>query len=138
MRRQNGRGSRVTQAQSHRRKSLKLGSTRSKAQAGKIILASFRKAVGDLIGVVKNGSNRDSKLSGYFRKTFLGGTVMETRAVQLRSHQTNIDHYENILKTVLSDLERQFVQRRVSEERLAIAMLQFMSPSAPSSGYDCP
>jgi len=61
--------------------------------------------------------------------------VRYRRAVQLRSHQTNIDHYENILKTVLSDLERQFVQRRVSEERLAIAMLQFMSPSAPSRGH---
>jgi len=48
---------------------------------------------------------------------------METRTVQLRIHQTNIDRYENMLKTVLTDLERQFVQKRVSEERLAIAML---------------
>ena len=44
---------------------------------------------------------------GYFKKAF-EGTVMETRTVQLRIHQTNIDRYENMLKTVLTDLERQF------------------------------
>jgi hypothetical protein len=48
---------------------------------------------------------------------------METRAVQLRTRQANVERYENMLKTVLTDLERQFVQKRVSEERLAIAML---------------
>ena len=63
---------------------------------------------------------------------------MATRIVQLRTHQTNIDRYENMLKTQLSDVERQFVQRRLSEERFTIALLQFMSPSAPSGGYDCP
>jgi hypothetical protein len=63
---------------------------------------------------------------------------MATRIVQLRSHQTNIDRYENMLKTELSDVERQFVQRRLSEERFTIAQLQFMSPSAPSGGYDRP
>ena len=61
---------------------------------------------------------------------------MATRSVELRTHQTNIDHYENMLKTRLSDLEREFVQKRLSEERLTIAMLQFMSPSAPSRGHD--
>jgi hypothetical protein len=63
---------------------------------------------------------------------------MATRIVQLRTHQTNIDRYENMLKTELSDVERQFVQRRLSEERFTIALLQFMSRSAPSSGYDRP
>jgi hypothetical protein len=52
---------------------------------------------------------------------------MATRIVQLRTHQTNIDRYENMLKTQLSDVERQFVQRRLSEERFTIALLQFMS-----------
>jgi hypothetical protein len=61
---------------------------------------------------------------------------MATRIVELRTHQTNIDRYENMLKSELSDVERQFVQRRLSEERFTIALLLFMSPSAPSSGYD--
>jgi hypothetical protein len=63
---------------------------------------------------------------------------MATRIVELRAHQTNIDRYENMLKTKLSDLEREFVQKRLSEERLTIAMLQFMSPSAPSRGQGLP
>ena len=58
---------------------------------------------------------------------------METRTVQLRTHQKNIDRYENMLKTELSDDERQFVQRRLSEERFTTALLQFMS--APK-GFD--
>ena len=63
---------------------------------------------------------------------------MEKRIVQLRTHQKNISRYENMLKTELTDLERQFVQKRLSEERFTIALLQFMSPSAPSDGYDRP
>ena len=63
---------------------------------------------------------------------------MATRIVELRAHQTNIDRYENMLKTQLSDLEREFVQKRLSEERLTIAMIQFMSPSAPSRGLGLP
>ena len=52
---------------------------------------------------------------------------MEKRTVQLRTHQKNIDRYENMLKTELTDRERQLVQRRLSEERFTIALLQFMS-----------
>jgi len=63
---------------------------------------------------------------------------VETRIVQLRTHQKNIDRYENMLKTELTDHQRQFVQRRLSEERFTIALLQFMSPSSPSRGYDRP
>jgi hypothetical protein len=58
---------------------------------------------------------------------------METRIVQLRTHQKNIVRYENMLKTELTDLERQFVQKRLSEELFTIALLQYMS--APK-GFD--
>jgi hypothetical protein len=54
---------------------------------------------------------------------------VERRTVQLRTHQKNIDRYEDMLKTELTDLERQFVQKRLSEERFTIALLQYMSPS---------
>jgi len=60
---------------------------------------------------------------------------METRIVQLRTRQKNIDRYEDLLETKLSKAERQYIEKRLSEERLAIAMLQFMS--APK-GYDLP
>jgi len=54
---------------------------------------------------------------------------MNIRLVRLRTHQRNIDRYEDMLKTKLTDVEREFVEKRLSEERLAIAVLQFMSPS---------
>jgi hypothetical protein len=55
--------------------------------------------------------------------------------VHLRTHQKNIDRYEALLKTKLTDAERQSLEKRLSEERLAIAVLQFMGP-APPKGYD--
>jgi hypothetical protein len=56
---------------------------------------------------------------------------MDQRFVRLRTHQMNIAHYENVLNTKLTDDERAFIERRLSEERLRTAMLQFMNPSAP-------
>ena len=40
-----------------------------------------------------------------------------------------------MLNTKLTDAEKRFVEKRLSEERLAIAMLQFMGPS-PSAPKD--
>ena len=54
---------------------------------------------------------------------------MNIRVVRLRTHQRNIDRYEGMLNTKLTDAEKRFVEKRLSEERLAIAMLQFMEPS---------
>ena len=54
---------------------------------------------------------------------------METRIVQLRTHQKNMSRYENMLKTELTDPEWEFVQKRLSEERFTIAPLQYMSAS---------
>ena len=58
---------------------------------------------------------------------------METRIARLRTHQKNIDRYEGLLKTKLNEIERQYIERRLSEERFTIALLQFMS--APK-GFD--
>ena len=60
---------------------------------------------------------------------------MNIRFVRLRTHQRNIDRYEGMLKTKLTDAETRFVEKRLSEERLAIAMLQFLGPS-PSAPKD--
>ena len=54
---------------------------------------------------------------------------MNITVVRLRTHQRNIDRYEGMLNTKLTDAEKRFVEKRLSEERLAIAMLQFMEPS---------
>jgi len=50
---------------------------------------------------------------------------MSERSARFRTHQKNIERYQNLLKTQLSEVELQFLEKRLSEERLAIAMLQF-------------
>ena len=54
---------------------------------------------------------------------------MNEKIARLRTHKQNIDRYEVLLKSGLSEIELRFVEQRLSEERLALAMLQFMSPS---------
>ena len=54
---------------------------------------------------------------------------MNERLARLRAHQRNIDRYQGLLKSSLSEIELRFVEQRLSKERLALAMLQFMSPS---------
>ncbi|MGA2999150.1 hypothetical protein [Bradyrhizobium sp.] len=63
---------------------------------------------------------------------------MGERVNRLRSHQRNIDRYQGLLKSRLSDIELRFVEQRLSEERLALAMLQFMGPSNSSEEDDHP
>lgn len=53
---------------------------------------------------------------------------MDDRIARLRTHQRNISRYQNMLKTRLSEVELHFVEKRLSEERFKIAMLEFMSP----------
>jgi hypothetical protein len=62
------------------------------------------------------------------------GIVMDERVARLRTHQRNIDRYQNLLKTQLTATELQFVEKRLSEERFRIALLQFMSP--PPAGIN--
>jgi hypothetical protein len=54
---------------------------------------------------------------------------MDETIVRLRAHQRNIDRYQNMLKTRLTETELRFVEKRLSEERFAMAKLQFMGPS---------
>jgi len=63
---------------------------------------------------------------------------MDERIDRLRTHQRNIDRYHNLLRTPLTAAELQFVEKRLSEERFAIAMLQFMSPPRHQRGIDLP
>ena len=59
--------------------------------------------------------------------------------IRLSIHQKNIERYEDLLETKLSELERQYIEKRISEERLAMAMLQFVSPaSAGQTGINLP
>lgn len=63
---------------------------------------------------------------------------MSERVSRFGFHQRNIDHYQGLLKFGLSDIELRFVEQRLSEERLALAILQFMSPNNSSKENDRP
>jgi hypothetical protein len=65
-----------------------------------------------------------------FKKTFWRA-VMETRVIQLCTYQKNIDRYQGLLKTKLNETERLFLEKRLSEE--TIAMLQ-LGPSHQAGG----
>jgi hypothetical protein len=59
-------------------------------------------------------------------------TMDERRAALLRVHERNIDKYQRLLKTKLSDAEVHYLKKRLSEERFTVAMLQFkVHPDRP-------
>ena len=49
--------------------------------------------------------------------------MLDERLARIRAHRNNIHRYRNLLATRLSDLERQFIERRLSEERSALEAL---------------
>ncbi len=53
---------------------------------------------------------------------------MNERIARLQTLQDNIARYEGMLKSKLSPIELRFVEKRLSEERFALAMVQFMEP----------
>jgi hypothetical protein len=56
--------------------------------------------------------------------------AMDERGARLRVHLQNIDRYQRLLRTDLSELELEFLEKRLSEERSAVATLHFNSPGA--------
>jgi hypothetical protein len=45
--------------------------------------------------------------------------MIDEKVTRLRAHGNNISRYRRLLRTNLSDLERQFIERRLSEEEAA-------------------
>ena len=43
--------------------------------------------------------------------------MIDQQLVRLRTHRRNIQRYRNLLQTSLTDLERQFIQKRLTEEQ---------------------
>ena len=43
--------------------------------------------------------------------------MIDQQLARLRTHRTNIQRYRNLLQTSLTDLARQFVQKRLTEEQ---------------------
>ncbi|MCP3402066.1 MULTISPECIES: hypothetical protein [unclassified Bradyrhizobium] len=49
--------------------------------------------------------------------------MLDENLARIRAHRNNIHRYRSLLKTRLSDLERQFIERRLSEESSALQRL---------------
>ena len=43
--------------------------------------------------------------------------MIDQQLARLRTHRSNIQRYRNLLQTSLTDLERQFVEKRLIEEQ---------------------
>ena len=56
---------------------------------------------------------------------------MDERSARLHTHQKNIDRYQGLLKIKPSEAEKQSFEKRLSEERVARAMLD-----PHQEGYD--
>jgi hypothetical protein len=49
--------------------------------------------------------------------------MIEESFVRLRTHRNNVHRYRQLLQTMLTDAERQFIERRLLEEETAIEFL---------------
>ena len=49
--------------------------------------------------------------------------MIDEKLARLRTHRNNIRRYRRLLKTQLTDCERQFIEKRLSEERSAMERL---------------
>jgi hypothetical protein len=49
--------------------------------------------------------------------------MIDEKVARLRAYDNNICRYRSLLRTKLSDLERQFIERRLNEEEAAMASL---------------
>jgi len=53
--------------------------------------------------------------------------MTEEGAARLRAHRSNIDRYRRLLKTKLSELERQYLEKRLSEEQATLVEIHLGS-----------
>jgi hypothetical protein len=49
--------------------------------------------------------------------------MIDDKLARLRTHRNNIDRYRRLLKTRLTQLERDYIDRRLSEEQSALDTL---------------
>lgn len=65
--------------------------------------------------------------------------MLDQDFARIRAHRNNLSRYRRLLKTRLSDIERQFIERRLAEEQAALEALTsdafpaaFNLPNTPS------
>lgn len=60
--------------------------------------------------------------------------IDDHRSARLRTHRSNIQRYRNLLQTSLTELERQFVLRRLTEEQSDLDGLANSLPKRGAAG----
>ena len=58
--------------------------------------------------------------------------MLNERFARLRTHRDNIARYRGLLRTKLTDLERDFIERRLSEEHSEFELLSASNLPRPS------
>jgi len=56
--------------------------------------------------------------------------MFEEALARLRTHHKNVQRYRQLLETGLTDFERQYIGKRLSEEQAAIQTLSVDMPAA--------
>ena len=64
--------------------------------------------------------------------------MIDQQLARLRTHRSNIQRYRNLLKTSLTELERQFVQKRLTEEQSSLESLATSLPLRTSKAGEPP
>ena len=71
--------------------------------------------------------------------------MIDFRTARIQSHRRNIQRYARLLSTELTDLERQYLRKRIVEEQIELERLEKdgqltlpISNGAPPSANDAP
>jgi hypothetical protein len=58
--------------------------------------------------------------------------MIDENLARLRTHHGNIQRYRQLLESSLTDLEREFIGKRLADEKSAIETLSATMPATPS------
>ena len=59
--------------------------------------------------------------------------MIDQQLARLRAHHRNIQRYRNLLQTTLTELEREFIEKRLTEEQSNLESLAPLVPSRPAA-----
>jgi hypothetical protein len=57
--------------------------------------------------------------------------MFEANLARIRTHRNNIHRYRGLLRTKLSDLEREFIEKRMADEQTALDALETFPVTFP-------
>ncbi|OKO91512.1 hypothetical protein AC629_02635 [Bradyrhizobium sp. NAS80.1] len=66
--------------------------------------------------------------------------MFEANLARIRTHRNNIHRYRGLLRTELSGLEREFIEKRMADEQTALDALvaDFQLPTFPAAPISAP